>query len=67
MGKNGAGKSTLLKYCGQSKPSTGNISAPKEAVVAYLPQHLLTTDGATVMEETLKLRNFYESGDRRNQ
>jgi ATP-binding cassette subfamily F protein 3 len=23
------------------KPSTGNISAPKEAVVAYLPQHLL--------------------------
>jgi hypothetical protein len=23
---------------------------PKEAVVAYLPQHLLATDGATVME-----------------
>ncbi|HWS61011.1 MAG TPA: ABC-F family ATP-binding cassette domain-containing protein, partial [Flavobacterium sp.] len=39
---------------GQSKPSTGNISAPKEAVIAYLPQHLLTTDGATVMEETSK-------------
>ena len=55
MGKNGAGKSTLLKIIsGQSKPSTGNISAPKEAVIAYLPQHLLTTDGATVMEETSK-------------
>ena len=55
MGKNGAGKSTLLKIiAGQSKPSTGNISAPKDAVVAYLPQHLLTTDGATVMEETSK-------------
>ncbi|WP_310560784.1 ribosomal protection-like ABC-F family protein [Flavobacterium sp.] len=55
MGKNGAGKSTLLKIiAGQSKPSTGNISAPKEAVIAYLPQHLLTTDGATVMEETSK-------------
>jgi len=55
MGKNGAGKSTLLKIiAGQSKPSTGNISAPKEAVIAYLPQHLLTTDGATVMEETAK-------------
>ena len=55
MGKNGAGKSTLLKIiAGQSKPSTGNISAPKDAIVAYLPQHLLSTDGATVMEETSK-------------
>ena len=55
MGKNGAGKSTLLKIIsGQAKPSTGNISAPKDAVIAYLPQHLLTTDGATVMEETSK-------------
>ena len=55
MVKNGAGKSTLLKIiAGQSKPATGNISAPKEAVIAYLPQHLLTTDGATVMEETSK-------------
>ena len=55
MGKNGAGKSTLLKIiAGQSKPSTGNISAPKDAVIAYLPQHLLTQDDATVMEEASK-------------
>src|SRR6478735_2447853 len=55
MGKNGAGKSTLLKIiAGQGKPSTGSVSAPKEAVVAYLPQHLLTKDGATVMEEASK-------------
>jgi ATP-binding cassette subfamily F protein 3 len=55
MGKNGAGKSTLLKIiAGQSKPSTGTISAPKEAVIAYLPQHLLTQDDATVMEEASK-------------
>lgn len=55
MGKNGAGKSTLLKIiAGEAKPSTGNISAPKEAVIAYLPQHLLTTDGATVVEEASK-------------
>src|SRR6187549_1423435 len=55
MGKNGAGKSTLLKIiAGQGKPSTGSISAPKEAVIAYLPQHLLTKDGSTVMEETSK-------------
>ncbi|MFP9099139.1 ABC-F family ATP-binding cassette domain-containing protein [Flavobacterium sp. RHBU_24] len=55
MGKNGAGKSTLLKIiAGQSKPSTGNISAPKGTIIAYLPQHLLTEDNATVMEETSK-------------
>jgi len=55
MGKNGAGKSTLLKIiAGESKPSTGNISAPKGTVIAYLPQHLLTADDATVMEEASK-------------
>ncbi|MES2747208.1 MAG: ABC-F family ATP-binding cassette domain-containing protein [Bacteroidota bacterium] len=55
MGKNGAGKSTLLKIiAGEAKPSGGNISAPKEAVIAYLPQHLLTSDDATVMEEASK-------------
>ena len=55
IGKNGAGKSTLLKIiAGANKPSTGNISAPKEAVIAYLPQHLLTQDDATVFEETSK-------------
>ncbi|NBL64543.1 ATP-binding cassette domain-containing protein [Flavobacterium sp. NST-5] len=55
MGKNGAGKSTLLKIiAGVNKPTRGGISAPKEAVIAYLPQHLLTEDNCTVMEETSK-------------
>ena len=55
MGKNGAGKSTLLKIvAGANKPSRGSISAPKEAVIAYLPQHLLTHDDVTVFEETSK-------------
>lgn len=55
MGKNGAGKSTLLKIiAGVNKPSSGNISVPKDAVIAYLPQHLLTKDKATVFEETSK-------------
>lgn len=55
MGKNGAGKSTLLKIiAGVNKPSRGVISAPKEAVIAYLPQHLLTEDNCSVMEETSK-------------
>ena len=53
MGKNGAGKSTLLKILSGTRPPTrGKISAPKECVVAYLPQHLMTEDGRTVFEET---------------
>ena len=55
MGKNGAGKSTLLKIvAGENKPTRGGISAPSDAVIAYLPQHLLTSDNCTVMEETSK-------------
>ncbi|CAM3852685.1 ABC-F family ATP-binding cassette domain-containing protein [Flavobacterium cucumis] len=55
MGKNGAGKSTLLKIvAGVNKPTRGVISAPSDAVIAYLPQHLLTEDNCTVMEETSK-------------
>lgn len=55
MGKNGAGKSTLLKIvAGANKPTRGTISAPSDAVIAYLPQHLLTEDNCTVMEETSK-------------
>lgn len=52
MGKNGAGKSTLLKIiAGVNKPTRGKVSAPKDAIIAYLPQHLLTQDTATVFEE----------------
>ena len=55
MGKNGAGKSTLLKIiAGVNKPTRGKVSAPKDAVIAYLPQHLLTEDDCTVFEETSK-------------
>ncbi|MGX7668241.1 ABC-F family ATP-binding cassette domain-containing protein [Flavobacterium pedocola] len=55
MGKNGAGKSTLLKIvAGENKPTRGGISAPSDAVIAYLPQHLLHSDDCTVMEETSK-------------
>lgn len=55
MGKNGAGKSTLLKIiAGANKPTKGKVSAPNDAVIAYLPQHLLTEDNCTVFEETSK-------------
>ena len=52
MGKNGAGKSTLLKIlAGVEKPTRGNVGYPKDTVIAYLPQHLMTEDGRTVREE----------------
>ena len=53
MGKNGAGKSTLLKIlAGVRQPTRGKVSVPKDCVIAYLPQHLMTEDGRTVFEET---------------
>ena len=66
MGKNGAGKSTLLKIiAGADKPTRGKISAPNDAVIAYLPQHLLTVDDATVFEEALKA--FAEAQEMKNE
>ncbi|WP_459213091.1 ABC-F family ATP-binding cassette domain-containing protein [Aquimarina rhabdastrellae] len=55
MGKNGAGKSTMMKIvAGIQKATRGNVSAPKDTVIAYLPQHLLTEDNCTVFEEASK-------------
>ncbi len=53
MGKNGAGKSTILKIlAGVRQPTRGSVSAPKDTVIAYLPQHLMTENSRTVFEET---------------
>jgi ATP-binding cassette subfamily F protein 3 len=52
MGKNGAGKSTLLKIlAGVQTPSGGKVSAPKDAVIAYLPQHLMVDNKRNLFEE----------------
>jgi len=52
MGKNGAGKSTLLKViAGAQTANKGRVSSPKDAVIAYLPQHLLTEDNRSVFDE----------------
>jgi len=52
MGKNGAGKSTLLKIiAGARNATSGKVSAPKDKVIAYLPQHLMTEDNRTVFDE----------------
>ncbi|MDD3034263.1 MAG: ABC-F family ATP-binding cassette domain-containing protein [Bacteroidales bacterium] len=62
MGKNGAGKSTLLKIlAGERNPSRGVVSAPKDSLIAYLPQHLMTEDGRTVFEEaSLAFKHLHE-------
>lgn len=55
MGKNGAGKSTMMKIiAGKQKASRGHVRFPIDAVIAYLPQHLLTEDSCTVFEEASK-------------
>ncbi len=68
VGRNGAGKSTLLKiFAGLQSPTSGNISFPSDIKIGYLPQHMLYTDGKTVMEdavtafdEVLQLKNDIE-------
>ncbi|MCK8481043.1 ABC-F family ATP-binding cassette domain-containing protein [Psychroserpens algicola] len=55
MGKNGAGKSTMMKIiAGVQKATRGHVRAPKDAVIAYLPQHLLTEDNTTIFDEASK-------------
>lgn len=55
MGKNGAGKSTMMKIiAGEQKATRGQVRFPKDAIIAYLPQHLLTEDHNTVFEEASK-------------
>ena len=54
VGKNGAGKSTLLKIFAKQQPaSSGEVVVPKSVSVGYLPQHMITTDTRTVMEEAI--------------
>ena len=55
MGKNGAGKSTMMKIiAGVQNGTRGHVRCPKETVIAYLPQHLLTEDNTTVFDEASK-------------
>ncbi len=52
VGKNGAGKSTMLKILsGLQSPTSGNVSAPKDITIGYLPQQMKLTDTQTVRQE----------------
>ena len=65
MGKNGAGKSTMMKIiAGVQNATRGHVRCPKEAVIAYLPQHLLTEDNTTVFDEASKaFKHVFEMRD----
>ena len=55
VGKNGAGKSTMLKIiAGLQSPTSGSVAVPADVTIGYLPQHILTTDTVTVVEEVRK-------------
>ncbi|MGH1387392.1 ABC-F family ATP-binding cassette domain-containing protein [Kordia sp.] len=66
MGKNGAGKSTMMKIiAGAQNATRGKVSSPKDTVIAYLPQHLLTEDNCTVFEEASKaFQHIFKMRDR---
>ena len=52
VGKNGAGKSTMLKIiAGIQEPTSGTVSVPRDATIAYLPQVMVLTNERTVREE----------------
>jgi ATP-binding cassette subfamily F protein 3 len=54
-GRNGAGKSTLLKIIkGIQKPTSGEVTMPRDATIGYLPQEFHNTSSLTVIEETRK-------------
>jgi ATP-binding cassette, subfamily F, member 3 len=54
VGKNGAGKTTLLKILkGIILPDSGEVVAPDDLAIAYLPQQMEHKDGKTVFEEAL--------------
>ncbi|MDE6206942.1 MAG: ABC-F family ATP-binding cassette domain-containing protein [Muribaculaceae bacterium] len=56
VGKNGAGKSTMLKIiAGLQAPTGGNVAAPADVTIGYLPQQMVLEDNATVAEEVRKV------------
>ena len=70
-GKERSREINLIENIGRGTSATrGKVTAPKDCVVAYLPQHLMTEDGRTVFEEASQafahLREMEEEIERMN-
>ncbi len=66
VGKNGAGKSTMLKIiAGLQRPTSGSVAIPEGVTVGYLPQHMITTDETTVVQEVRKAFSHLDAMQRR--
>jgi ATP-binding cassette subfamily F protein 3 len=52
VGRNGAGKTTLLRIIASlQEPSSGQVVAPGDLVIGYLPQQMKHTDKQTLWDE----------------
>ncbi|MDE7451837.1 MAG: ATP-binding cassette domain-containing protein, partial [Paramuribaculum sp.] len=72
VGKNGAGKSTMLKIiAGIQKPTGGQVAAPQDITIGYLPQQMEINDTLTVLQEVRKafahIDDMHTSLDRMNE
>ncbi len=66
VGKNGAGKSTMLKiFAGLQTPTSGSVAVPEGVSIGYLPQHMITPDEVTVIQEVRKAFSKIDEMQRR--
>ena len=66
VGKNGAGKSTMLKIiAGLQTPTSGSVAVPEGVSIGYLPQHMITPDEVTVIQEVRKAFSKIDEMQRR--
>ncbi len=65
VGSNGAGKSTLLKMIKHlDSPESGKIHIPKEAIIGYLPQEGIISEGIELYEDVERIFGDIKSWQR---
>ena len=61
-GANGSGKTTFMRIiAGLMQPDKGSMTMQKGTRISYLPQSGLTHSGLTLMEETEKAYDYYQT------